>query len=94
MPVKELTNATIPFERQKKLTIHYDGKTMDKYFKADFVCFDKIIVEIKAVNFLNEQINKQLINYLKSLDFEVGLLINFGEKSLKWKRFINTPFQI
>ena len=87
---KELTRAKIPYERQKKLPIHYDGAELNYNFVADFVCFDKIVVEIKAIEFLNENIKHQTLNYLKSTNLEVGLLINFGETSLTWRRFINT----
>jgi GxxExxY protein len=87
---KELTKSEIPFERQKKLAVYYDGLKLNKYFVADFVCYDKIILEIKAVSFLAQSLKQQVINYLKSTDLEIGLLINFGEKSLTWKRFINT----
>ena len=87
---RELAKSKIPFERQKKLVVYYDGLKLNKYFVADFVCYDKIILEIKAVSFLAQSIKQQVINYLKSTDLEVGLLINFGEKSLTWKRFINT----
>jgi GxxExxY protein len=88
---RELAKSEIPFEPQKKLMVYYDGLKLNKYFVADFVCYDKIILEIKAVSFLTKSIKQQVINYLKSTDLEVGLLINFGEKSLSWKRFINTP---
>jgi len=87
---KELSKAKIPFKQQEKLNIYYDNEILKKYFMADFVCYDKIIAEIKATHFLTEKMNQQVINYLKSTNFEVGLLLNFGEKSLKWKRFINT----
>jgi GxxExxY protein len=87
---KELSKAKIPFKQQEKLNIYYDNEILKKYFMADFVCYDKIIVEIKATYFLTEKMNQQVINYLKSTNFEVRLLLNFGEKSLKWKRFINT----
>ena len=88
---KELEKEDIPFETQKKLKVFYDGSPLDKYFKADLVCYDKIILEIKSVAFLNKNLESQVINYLKATNHEVGILINFGEKSLKWKRFINTP---
>jgi len=87
---KELTKQGIPFERQKKLSVYYDGQRLTKYFIADFVCYDKIILEIKAISFLHQNVKQQVINYLKTTELEVGLLINFGEKSLTWKRFINT----
>ena len=88
---KEFTKEDIPFKEQKKLNLFYEGEKLDKYFKADFLCYDKIIVELKSVSFLNKSLEGQVINYLKATNKEVGLLINFGEKSLKWKRFINSP---
>ena len=88
---KEFAKEEIPFEEQKKLNLFYEGEKLEKYFKADFLCYDKIIVEIKSVSFLNKNLESQVINYLKATNKEIGLLINFGEKSLKWKRFINTP---
>ena len=87
---KEFTKEEIPFQKEVKLNLFYEGEKLDKYFKADFLCYDKIIVEIKSVSFLNKTLESQVINYLKATNKEIGLLINFGEKSLKWKRFINT----
>ncbi len=87
---KELTKAEVPFERQKRLHVYYDGQKLDKYFVADFVCYNKIILEIKAVSFLAQSLKQQVINYLKSTELQLGFLVNFGEKSLTWKRFINT----
>jgi len=63
---------------------------LKKYFVADFVCFDKIIIELKAISFLRQDDERQLLNYLKATSMEVGLLINFGQKSLVWKRLVNT----
>ena len=87
---KEMMKEKIPFEKEKRLSLFYDGEKLDKYFKADFLCYEKIIVELKSVAFLNKNMESQVINYLKATNKEVGLLINFGEKRLKWKRFINT----
>ena len=87
---KELRKLQIPFVRHKKLTILFDGELLDKFFVADFACYDSIILEIKATTFLNQRDSDQVINYLKATCLEVGLLVNFGESSLKWKRFINT----
>ncbi len=58
--------------------------------KADFLCYDSIIVEIKAATFIHNDNKRQTINYLNAVNKPVGLLINFGEASLKWKRFINS----
>ena len=87
---KEFIKAGVPFERQKQLSVYYNGVKMKKYFIADFVCYEKIILEIKSVSFLAQNFKQQVINYLKTTQLDVGLLINFGEKSLVWKRFINT----
>jgi GxxExxY protein len=81
---KEFKKVEIPFEEQKKLNLFYEGEKLDKYFKADFLCYDEIIVEIKSIAFLHKNLESQVINYLKATNKEVGLLINFGEKSLKW----------
>jgi len=88
---KELAKAEIPFEHEKKLPVYYEGNKLNNYSVADFVCFDKIIIEIKSIGFLNQNIKQQALNYLKSTNLEVGLLINFGENSLTWKSFIHTP---
>ena len=87
---KELLNTNIPFEQQKKVPIYYDGELLDTFFIADFVCYDNVILEIKSVPALQDQMKQQVVNYLKSSTIEVGMLINFGEKSLKWKRFVHT----
>ena len=88
---KEMNKAEIPFERQKKIQVKYDDQYLDKYFMADFVCYDKIILELKAVSLLNNDHMAQVINYLKATGYQLGLLINFGQTSLTWKRLIYTP---
>jgi GxxExxY protein len=87
---KELEKRKIPFENEKKLELYYEGEKLNKYFKADFLCYNSIIVEIKSKNRLIRIDEQQTINYLKATNCEVGLLVNFGEGSLKYKRFINT----
>ena len=87
---KEFQKQRIVYESQKKIHVYYDGTQMKKYFIADFICFDKIVVEIKAASFLHQSTKAQTINYLKSTNYKLGLLINFGQSSLIWKRFINT----
>lgn len=66
----------------------YKGKVLEKKYQPDFICFDKVIVEIKALDQLSGSEESQIINYLKATGFEVGLLVNFGSKSLEYKRFI------
>ncbi len=86
---KEFIKNNIPYQREVKLDLFFNGEKLDKKYKADFVCFDDIILEIKSVSFLHENFTKQTINYLKATNKILGLLINFGEKSLKYKRIIN-----
>ena len=87
---KEFTSQKIDIQRQVKLKLMYDGQPMKKYFVADFLCYDKVLLEIKAASFLVKDAEAQIINYLKSTELPLGLLVNFGQKSLVWKRFINT----
>lgn len=78
----------IPFEKEKQLRIKYKNRTLNKFYQADFICFDKIIVEVKALSALNSEHEAQLLNYLKATGIKIGLIVNFGEKSLKYKRMI------
>jgi len=74
----EMGKQSIPFLKQKKLNILFDGEPLDKYFIADFVCFESIILEIKASRLLHTDNSAQVLNYLKATGLPVGLLINFG----------------
>lgn len=87
---KEFESQEIEFDSKRKLQVYYNDVPLKKYFIADFICFDKIIIEIKAASFLHKDTEAQTINYLKSTNYKLGLLINFGQSSLAWKRFINT----
>jgi GxxExxY protein len=84
----EFQMRTIPFEQQKSLHIYYKGIQLQKYYVIDLFCFDKIIVELKALSELTSLNEAQLLNYLKVSNLKVGLLINFGKESLEYKRFI------
>lgn len=84
----ELGTSKIPFQAQKPLQLLYKGTALEKYYIADFCVFDKIIIEIKAVEHLDSSHVAQVINYLKATGFKLGLLINFGAKSLEWKRIV------
>jgi GxxExxY protein len=75
---KELTLQGIPFDAQKIVELNYKGQKLDKIYKPDFLCFDKIIIEIKAVSKLNNEFRDQIINYLNATNMRLGLLINFG----------------
>jgi len=85
---REFSTQTIPFKSQPIIQIAYKGKPLDKTYQPDFVCFNEVIVEIKAISVLSGTEEAQLINYLKATGLKVGLLINFGAKSLEYKRFV------
>jgi len=85
---KEFAYQVIPFKPQPIIQIAYKGKPLDKTYQPDFVCFNEVIVEIKAISGLSGTEEAQLINYLKATGLKVGLLINFGSKSLEYKRFV------
>lgn len=85
----ELREHGIPFEAQKPLRISYKGKILNKGFVADLVCYDQIIVELKALGRLSGNEEAQVLNYLKATGFKVGLIINFGSHGkLEWKRLV------
>lgn len=86
---KQFTRDNIPFVKGKRLRIQFDDSLLDKFFKADFVCFEEIIIEIKATPFIHKNDISQVINYLKATGLKLGILVNFGEKSLTYKRVIN-----
>ena len=86
----ELQRQNIPYEREKLLNIFYKGVKLKKYYEADFVCYDKIIVEMKALSDLNDDHIAQVLNYLTITKMKLGLLFNFGRKSLQYKRMILT----
>ena len=78
----------IPNKAQPIIDILYKGVLLEKKYQPDFVCYKEIIVEIKAISSLSGIEEAQLINYLKATELKVGLLINFGSKSLEYKRFV------
>lgn len=74
----EFKKRNIPYEREKELKIVYDGIELKQTYKADFVCYDKIIVELKAVSDLDDTHRSQVYNYLRATGYKLGLLYNFG----------------
>jgi len=85
----EFIKRGIPYTKEAELLIYYKEIPLEKKYSADFTCYDKIIVEIKALSELNTIHESQVLNYLKATDFKLGLLINFGETSLKYKRLVH-----
>ncbi len=87
---KELELQEISFESQVNLQLNYKGMLLKQRYKPDFICFDKVIIEIKSVKELANEHKAQLINYLKATDMKVGLLVNFGSyPKVEIKRLIN-----
>ena len=86
---KEFIVQNIPYKRQVKLDLYYEGVQLKTHYRADFVCYDNIIVELKAVTQIPSVFYAQLQNYLKCTNMELGLLINFGTPSLTYKRIVN-----
>jgi GxxExxY protein len=84
----ELADRGIPFVREAELPVFYKGRRLNCSYRADFVCFESVIVELKALQALTGVETAQLLNYLKATRLERGLLVNFGCPSLEFKRFI------
>lgn len=81
----------IPFVPQQYLDIFYRGRRLENFYKPDFVCYGKIIVEIKAIQKVCEENRAQTMNYLKATGFEPGLLVNFGHfPKLEYERIAST----
>ncbi len=85
----ELTSSRIKHEKEKVIDISYKGEIMAKKYIADFICNEEIVIELKAVSTLKDEHYAQVLNYLKATDLRVALLINFGAKSLQFKRIIS-----
>ncbi len=83
---KEFTLRGIPFEREKELNINYKGSALLKTFRVDFICFDKIILELKAVKEFTDEHYAQIYNYLRASRMDLGILINFGLSSIEFQR--------
>lgn len=86
--VVELSRGKIPFAREKKYAVKYKDIILPHFYFADFVIWEKILFEAKAVEKLVDAHVKQVLNYLAASKLRVGLLVNFGGESLEWKRVI------
>jgi GxxExxY protein len=84
----ELTSRGIPFRREVRLPVRYKGQVLVTAYCADFICFDAVVVELKALARMSGTEEAQVINYLKATGYEVGLLLNFGTRSLEHRRFV------
>jgi len=88
--VVELQRANIPFARERKYEVTYKGVVLPHHYYADFVTWDKLLFEAKAVERLTEAHVRQVLNYLAASKLQLGLLVNFGADSLEWKRVVLT----
>ncbi|MDC9728236.1 MAG: GxxExxY protein [Methyloprofundus sp.] len=75
---KELAHQGIPFVAQQRLNLFYKGEALKQVYVPDFICYDSIIVEIKALSKITPQHEAQVLNYLKATKKRLGLLVNFG----------------
>jgi len=87
----ETLERKIPTKPQHNIVVLYKGKPLKKFYIADLLCYDQVIVEIKAIDTLTTREESQLINYLKATGLKVGLIINFGSHGkLEWRRLVLT----
>jgi len=84
----EFGHRGIPFLYEEPLSIQYKDHELTKRYRADFICFQAVIVEVKAMNEIHSVHASQVLNYLKATNFKVGLLLNFGADKLQYKRFV------
>ena len=84
----EFQERGIPYEREKEIRVMYKGKPLGEPYRADFICYNKIIVELKAVKELEKLHNAQVINYLKITGFKLGILVNFYDLYLRPQRIL------
>jgi len=84
----EFQKLNIPFSKEHRLDIYYKEALLDRRYYADFLCYNQIIVELKACKALNDQHTAQALNYLSALKLNLALIVNFGAPRLQWKRVI------
>lgn len=84
----ELNNREIKFIREQQLPIFYCGAKLKTFYKVDFLCYGNTILELKALSKIGSVEEAQVINYLKASNLTKGLLVNFGTKSLQYKRLV------
>lgn len=78
----------IPYEREKAIQIVYKGEPLGEPYRADFVCYGEVIIELKSVSEILDVHRAQIINYLKATKMKLGFLVNFGEESLNIERIV------
>jgi GxxExxY protein len=84
----EMKERGINFIKENKIKIKYKSITLSKYYNADFVCESKLLLELKATQFITDIDKAQAINYLKATGYNICLILNFGSESLEYKRIV------
>lgn len=84
----EFESRGVEFERDSPTNVTYKGRPLNSAYRADFICFGEVIVELKAISALTNEHTSQVLNYLKATGMHRGLLLNFGEKRLNYKRLV------
>jgi GxxExxY protein len=91
----EFTEQGVSFIEKPRLRLEYNGRELKQTYEPDFLCFDDIIVALKAVKQLANEHRAQAINYLKATGKQLGLLVNFGHyPKLEYERFVNQHFSV
>jgi len=90
----ELQTRNVSFRREVEMAVYYRGQRLPVGYRADFLCFDSLIVELKALPKLSTAEDAQVLNYLKATGYGIALLLNFGAASLEWKRMVRTNANI
>jgi len=88
----EFSHSNLEYDREISMPLYYQGQNVGSR-RVDFLVEDKILLELKAVSEITSVHYAQILNYLKAYQLQIGLLVNFGEESLKFKRFINSKFE-
>lgn len=86
----EFRHRRLPCEREKSIPVRYKGEILGTPYRADFICFESVIVELKAIKTLTDIESAQVLHYLKATGHQRALLLNFGSSSLDYKRFIDS----
>ena len=84
----ELKDREIPFIRELDFPVIYKGRRLNSHYRPDFICFEEVVVELKALSEISPAEESQLLNYLKVTGYHTGLILNFGRPSLQQRRFV------
>ena len=84
----EFKKCGVPYEREPKLSVFYSGQELNSFYRADFICFDEVVVETKAISKMSGAEAAQVLNQLKASKLHKALLINFGIPKLDYRRMV------